>query len=105
MALASLFSTYVDGGNLYIWNSGTAQDTFIDGGFVDLKVGASATGGITFSGGNGGILQIDGAAMPAATISGWAAGDEIVLTGVAYSADGSRTLAAGNVLQIEEWRA
>jgi autotransporter passenger strand-loop-strand repeat protein len=86
-----------DGGNLYVSSGGTASDIYIRGGFTDLGVGAIATDNIVFV--SGGILQIDGTTMPAATISGFAPGEMIDLTGLNASGV-TYTLRSGNVLHI-----
>jgi autotransporter passenger strand-loop-strand repeat protein len=72
----------------------------ISGGTLELSSGAGGTGPITFAAANG-VLQIDGAAMPANVISGLASGDTIDLAGVNFTGGGSIGLAPGNVLQAE----
>jgi autotransporter passenger strand-loop-strand repeat protein len=87
----------VNGGNLYVSSGGTAAFTTISGGFVDVKSGGVVADEITFE--NGGILQIDGTTMPAATISGFAPGDTIDLTGLNRNG-ATYTLRPGNVFHI-----
>ncbi len=55
------------------------------GGRVDLRSSATATGTIAF-GVAGGTLEIDGPTMPSVTVGGFAPGDTIDLTGIAFTA-------------------
>jgi hypothetical protein len=80
----------------------------LSGGTLDVQSGGIASGSVTFSGA-GGTLDIDGARLPsdpsnliAATISGFASGDTIDLTGIPYSSAGQVNLIGGNELQITE---
>jgi autotransporter passenger strand-loop-strand repeat protein len=97
----------VEGGTFKV--SGTASDTTIDsGGTMEVLSGGSATGSIDFDGA-GGVLKIDGATLPTdpatiidAAVSGFAVGDTIDLTGIAYSTPNSATVNGSDVLQITE---
>ena len=81
--------------------SGIASATTIAGGTLDLA-GGSATGGILFAGGAG-LLEISGTVMPATTISGFAASDEIDLQSLAFTGSGSASLdASTDVLTVTE---
>ncbi|SED77800.1 autotransporter passenger strand-loop-strand repeat-containing protein [Rhizobiales bacterium GAS188] len=96
-------NTIVDSGGLEdIFSGGIASATTINGGTMELTSGGSAgSGPITFKG-TGGMLKVDGTAMPNNVISGFALGDTIDLTGVSFSSGGSVALISGNVLQIVE---
>jgi autotransporter-associated beta strand protein len=60
--------------------------TFLDGGTLELQqLGSAGTGAITFLSVAASRLQIDGAAMPSNQIIGFAAGDQIYLSGVSAS--------------------
>jgi autotransporter passenger strand-loop-strand repeat protein len=93
-------ATVGSGGSELVMAGGTASDAVIGGGTLEIADGGTLAGAVDFAG--SGTLQIDGAAMPAATISGFGVGQTIDLAGVAYDGAGSATLAAGNVLQVSE---
>ena len=67
---------------------------------MDVQVGASVVGAVSFAG--GGALQIDGADIFTTTISGFAPGDTIDLTGLRYAAGVNHTLQSENTLQIND---
>ena len=95
-------ATVIDsGGTENVFSGGTITGTTISGGMLQLGSGAVVDGGITFSG-SGGMLEIDGTAMPTNVISGLVFGDVIDLPNVTFSSGGSATLGAGNVLNIVE---
>jgi hypothetical protein len=105
--------TLTDGGTLTIAGGGTLIDAgtviIASGGLLDVQSGGVVDGGIDFSGA-GGTLQIDSAPpfarltfsstlLEDAVVSGFAPGDTIDLTSVAYdSAD--QVTSASNELQI-----
>jgi autotransporter passenger strand-loop-strand repeat protein len=96
-------ATIIYAGGYEIVGLGTASDTVIAGGLLELQAGASAgTDPIDFIG-TGGTLQIDGTAMPPTNmIRRFVPGNTIDLTGATFASGGSATLQAGNVLQIVE---
>jgi autotransporter passenger strand-loop-strand repeat protein/probable HAF family extracellular repeat protein len=93
-------NTTVDSDGLQVVeDGGTANGTTINGGKLELMIGASAgIGPIAFAG-SGGTLQIDGSAMPANTILGFAPGDTIDLTGIGTAPNA--TVGPGNVLAVQ----
>jgi autotransporter passenger strand-loop-strand repeat protein len=93
-------ATVGSGGSELVMAGGTAADAVIAGGTLEIADGGTLAGAVDFAA--SGTLQIDGAAMPAATVSGFGVGQTIDLAGVAYDGAGSATLAAGNVLQVSE---
>jgi autotransporter passenger strand-loop-strand repeat protein len=97
-ALAS--ATTVGSGATEIVNSGgAAAGATISGGTLEIASGGSLTGTVQFAG-SGGTLQIDGTAMPASTISGFAPDDTIDLAGVSFASGGAVGLQGGNFLAI-----
>jgi autotransporter passenger strand-loop-strand repeat protein len=99
---ATAYETTLSGGTEIIQSNGQANNTVISAGYMDLQAGATASGGITFEGTNG-TLQIDGTVLPKlATISGFAPGNTIDLTGLSYAAGVADTLQSDNVLQITD---
>jgi autotransporter passenger strand-loop-strand repeat protein len=93
---------------LIVESGGGAVAVVIAGGTLDVQAGGTVGGAVTF-GGNGGVLQIDGAGLPTAptpvigaTVSGFAPGDAIDLTGVPFASGGSATFGSGNVPTISE---
>jgi autotransporter passenger strand-loop-strand repeat protein len=93
-------ATVDSGGRAIVSSGGAAADTVIAGGTLEVQAGGALTGSVAFAG--AGTLKIDGAAAPAATISGFGVDQTIDLSGLSYSAAGSATLTADNVLQISE---
>ena len=86
-------------GSALITSGGASIDPIISGGTLELLSGASlGSSAITFAG-SGGTLLLDSGVVPANTISGFARGDVIDLSGVDF-AGGTVTLLAGNVLEL-----
>jgi autotransporter passenger strand-loop-strand repeat protein len=79
---------------------GTAIGATISGGLLEA-FGTELSGAVTFAGSNG-RLAIDGATMPAAVISGFTSGDQIILDSVAFSSGATVSLTSGNVLKVVE---
>ena len=90
--------TILNGGLAFVKAGGTATAAVIDGGTLELAVGASlGTGAVTFgSTGSDGRVTFDGTPL-SNTISGFAAGDTIDLAGVGFSRSNTVTSAAGVV--------
>ncbi len=89
-------------GSQIVESGGTAIGTTISGGMLEVASGGSlGSAAVTFAG-IGGTLQIYGASMPGAVISGFALFDTVDLAGVGFNGNGSATLVSGNVLQIVE---
>ena len=86
---------------LEVLYGGVASATTISGGTMELALGGSANGAITFAG-PGGTLQIDGISMPANTISGFMPATPSTSPAVPFNLGGSADLLLGNVLQITE---
>jgi hypothetical protein len=86
---------------MFVYSGGITSAALISGGTLDLMVGGSASGAITFAG-TGGRLQIDDTVMPGNTIFGLLPGDTFYLSAVPFDSGGSADLLAGNVLQITE---
>jgi hypothetical protein len=85
------------GGSATVFATGTADDTTISGGVVDLTSGAITAGFIDFTG-SGGAAQIDdGTAVPGAVISGFSPGDAVDFTFLPYSATDSYSVSGGVV--------
>ena len=87
------------GGFELILSGGTSIDATISGGLLRLQPGASVAGGISFVG-SGGIYEIDGSAVPANTVFGFAPGDVIDFATVAGGAADTVTLGPNNLLTI-----
>jgi hypothetical protein len=83
-----------------------ANGVTISGGELEVLAGATITDGITFAG-TGGTLMIDAAengktAIPDDTITGFTAGDTLILSGVPYmEAADSYTVATAGTLSID----
>jgi hypothetical protein len=91
------------GGQEVILSAGTVSNATLSAGELDLLAGAITSGGITFSGGVGGILAIYGSSMPAAVISGFSGGSHILLNDAAYTpGEGTVSLGANHVLEVDE---
>jgi autotransporter passenger strand-loop-strand repeat protein len=105
---ASLGGTLNGSGTLTIQGGGkltigggdafTGAVTIKDSALELTSAGAAGSGAIGFA---GGLLQIDGTAMPTNTI-GFASNDRINLAGVNLVAGSTATLEAGNILHIVE---
>ena len=98
-------TTVETGGELKADAGSTITDSVIDyGGVLDLATGAAASGTIQFGPPQGdpigGTLEIDDTAPLSATITGFADGDTIDLTGINYIGGATAQLLAGNELQL-----
>jgi hypothetical protein len=93
-------TTVQTGGVEQIYSGGTAANTTIAGGELLLDSGAKVTGNIGFTTITGGLLQIDSATLPTNTIIGFIAGDTIALTGIAYNAKDTVTVAKAGVVTV-----
>jgi autotransporter passenger strand-loop-strand repeat protein len=82
-------------------SGGTTVSTIISGGTLDVHAGAIVSGGITFQG-TGGTYEIEGTAIPGATVSGFVSGDFIDLASIPFDSGGHADLTSGNVLDITE---
>jgi hypothetical protein len=82
-----------------ILSGGTVTATTIAGGELDLLIGAKTAGTLSFSG-TGGILDIESATMPIATIASFVSGNTIRLDGVAYNADDRVTVGTAGAVTI-----
>jgi len=77
--ISAVGATVEGGGTLTVANGGATDTTLLTGGgALVLDVGATATGAISFAG-SGDRLTVFGGTGPAATLSGFAAGDTIDL--------------------------
>src|SRR6185437_6882216 len=90
-----------NGGIATVFSGGSLGSATISGGEIELQAGSIANGGIAFAG-SGGLLKIDSASMPTATISGIAVGDQIDLAGVTFVSGASATLQAGDILNVTD---
>lgn len=97
--------TVIDSGQLTVASGGSLSNAgtlVISGGTLDIQSGAVVSGAITFAGA-GGILQVDANTPPAGvTIDGFAAGDSIDLTSLAYNGDWTVTRDDNNDVSINE---
>ena len=98
-------TTVETGGELKADAGSTITDSVIDyGGVLDLATGAAASGTIQFGPPQGdpigGTLEIDDTAPLSATITGFADGDTVDLTGINYIGGATAQLLAGNELQL-----
>ena len=89
------------GGEVTINQGGEALHPTIAGGTLQLEIGGLTNGGIGFSTVTGGELILDSAKMPAATISGFIAGDTIKLAGVVYNGSDTVTVATAGVVTVK----
>jgi autotransporter passenger strand-loop-strand repeat protein len=85
------------GGGLYLYG-GTASNTVINGGILQIQSGA-ITGTVTFTG-SGGTININNTAAPAAVISGFAVGDGIALSSLYYNAADTVNVATAGVVTV-----
>jgi autotransporter passenger strand-loop-strand repeat protein len=89
-----------------VLNGGTASNISLTGNFANLEIDSgTVTGSIDIAVGGLTVIQIDGTAMPAATISGFDGNDEIDLHGIAYDASGSAVYSAGTLTVSEDGQA
>ena len=88
------------GATEYVYAGGTTSRTTINGGTLDLADGNLAAGTLAFAG--SGTLRIDDLTPLGATLSGFMASATIDLTALAYTAQGTATLDANDVLTISE---
>ncbi len=88
-----------DGDHATIESGGTVDNPTINGGTLELGLGSTLSGDISF--GNGGRLIIDGD-VPDNTITGFAPGDTIELAGVPYLPGDSVTVANAGTVTIFE---
>jgi autotransporter passenger strand-loop-strand repeat protein len=97
-AHGNVVSTTVEAGGVLLVSSGGLETSgTIAGGTLDIAGGGRASGPFDFTG-TGGTLVIEGAAIPADVISGFAAGDTIKLSAVPYKvADTVKVATAGIV--------
>jgi autotransporter passenger strand-loop-strand repeat protein len=94
----SAVGTIISGGGQEVVTSfGFTSNTTIDGGVLVLR-GGYASGAVTFSG-SGGILVVSGA-VPAAIISGFAAGDEINLATALYASNETVSVVSAGLVVI-----
>jgi autotransporter passenger strand-loop-strand repeat protein len=88
--------------------SGGIASNVVNGGTLDVRSGAVVSGAIRFSNTTG-LLQIDGVSLPTdpsylldgATISSFAVGDTIDLTGILYDSGGTANFAGGTLAITE----
>jgi autotransporter passenger strand-loop-strand repeat protein len=98
----AIATTILSGGTQLVSAGGTASDTVISGGTLDISAGGIVSGAVSFSG-TGGTYEIDGTAIPGATVSGFISGDSFDLRGIAFdSGAGHVDLTSGNVLVVTE---
>jgi len=88
-----------DGDHATIESGGTVDNPTINGGTLELGLGSTLSGDISF--GDGGRLIIDGD-VPDNTITGFAPGDTIELAGVPYLPGDSVTVANAGTVTIFE---
>jgi autotransporter passenger strand-loop-strand repeat protein len=81
-----------------IQNAGNLVSPVIAGGILEDEIG-TITGTINFTG-SGGTLMFYAASPPTNTISGFAAGDEIILKGLTYVSGATATVATAGVVTI-----
>jgi autotransporter passenger strand-loop-strand repeat protein len=91
--------TIASGGGGEILSGGTLLGPVIAGGTLTLDAGAVVSGGIAFAAGSGTLIAA-AATLAGAVISGFAAGDAIDLTGLAYDAAATVERRPGNLVQI-----
>src|SRR5262249_12996408 len=72
----------------------------ISGGTLEVQNGGSLGSPAVKFGGSGGVLKIDGTAMPSNTISGFVLGDTLDLAGASFANGGRGPLRTGNRLTL-----
>jgi autotransporter passenger strand-loop-strand repeat protein len=92
-------TTIAASGGAY-FTGGVASNTTLAGGYMELSAGAQISGTFDFKG-KGGILQVEEAPLPMVVISGFAAGDQIILDDTAF-AGGKVKVTANGELTISE---
>ncbi len=91
------------GGMLSVAAGGSVINPLIGGGTLDLAVGASVSGTISFAAGiGGGELVINSTVMPTAPIGSLGPNDTIDLAGIPFASGASVVLGANDVLSITE---
>ena len=94
------FATIDQGGTMTVLSGGTASFATLNGaGTLAVASGASLTGYVDFAA-TSGRLDIAGTAMPGLTLSGFAVGDVLDLTGVAYAGGNSASISGGHTLVV-----
>jgi hypothetical protein len=88
------------GGHETILQGGTAANTTIAGGTLQLNVGAVVAGTISFDSIVGGKLTIASATMPTATITSFVSGDSIKLAGIVYNSADKVSVGSAGVVTI-----
>jgi hypothetical protein len=95
----SATSTTIDKGGLeYVVSGGVSTDTTINGGTLDLVNSGGVAGKLTFKG-TGGVLIVDQTEIPTTVISGFKAGDKVLLLDAASDL-GTVTVTKANVVTI-----
>ncbi|HEV8679644.1 MAG TPA: hypothetical protein VGQ90_09740 [Stellaceae bacterium] len=88
------------GGHEYVYSGGVSTDAMIAGGILELAGGAVTAATIDFAPTGSGELRIDGTTMPSNAIAGFHAGNVIDLRGVTFGSAATGVIGAANVLSI-----
>jgi autotransporter passenger strand-loop-strand repeat protein len=88
------------GGVELVLYGGTAGNTTLAGGTLSISSGGITSGSIDFTSGGGNLVVSSLVAMPAAVISGFAAGDDVTLASLPYSATYSAVVKTAGVVTI-----